>query len=269
MRRALQNIAQASLQIAPIALFIVIWGALSALLDSTRLPSPIEVLWISATSLFADPIIRAQGGGSSGYLPHVAWTFQQVAIGLAGGSLLGIGAGLLVSRSREFLGCAGAVIEFVRAMPPLILVPIALTVLPPMGFTEALIVGAYAALTQFTYAVEAGRNVPTRLLDVAHAMGARGMRLTKDVLAPAALAELFGAVRVVVVTSIGIAIVVEYLAMPTGIGRVMSFAASFSRIDLIIVGIMWAIILTLMMDGLLSLVSRWCLRWRRAALRPD
>src|SRR5262249_39978042 len=108
------------MQAAPIAFFLIIWEVLSALLGAARLPSPTEVLWVSATSLLADPIIRAQGGGSFGYLPHIGWTFLQVALGFTGGSLVGIAAGLLVSRSRQFLGCMGVLLEFVRAIPPLI-----------------------------------------------------------------------------------------------------------------------------------------------------
>jgi NitT/TauT family transport system permease protein len=79
---------------------------------------------------------------------------------------------------------------------------------------------------------------------------------------PAILPELLGAMRVTVVTSIGIAVVVEYLAMPAGVGRVMKFAASFSRIDLLMVGIIWAVIITLFVDAIISLLSRHFLRWR-------
>jgi NitT/TauT family transport system permease protein len=160
-------------------------------------------------------------------------------------------------------------LEFLRAVPPLILVPLALTLLPPMALTEVLIIGVYAALAQFTYSVEASKNVPVHFLDLAQVMGARGTRLTIDVLVPATLPELLGAMRVTVVTSMGIAVVVEYVAMPAGIGRVMNFAASFSRIDLIIVGIMWAAVITLVVDAALNLVSRWCLRWNRSSLRSE
>jgi len=265
--RALRHFSKFAVYSAPLAFFVIAWAGLSVLLGPTRLPSPAEIVLLAASSFLADPIIRAQGGGSWGYLPHVAWTLSQFAVGFTCGAFAGIATGLFVSRSRHFVGCIGMVLEFLRAVPPLILIPLTLTLLPPAAAIEALIVGVYAALTLFTYSVEASRNVPVHLLDLAQVMGARGTRLTIDVLLPATLPELFGAMRVTLVTSVGIAVVVEYLAMPAGIGRVMNFAASFSHIDLIIVGIVWAVVITLLVDEALNLVARSCLRWKRSSLR--
>jgi ABC-type nitrate/sulfonate/bicarbonate transport system permease component len=254
--------ATAAIRLAPAAIFVVGWWTLSEIVGSDLLPPPGSVIELLGSSLFSDPIIKAQGGGSWGYLPHIEWTLRQFGIGFLVGGLIGTLVGLTASRLQNLSSCAGNLLEFFRAIPPLIMVPLVLVLLPPAPEIEPLIIGLYAALSLFAYTLEAVINVPVVLIDLARLLGARGHRLVFDVLMPAILPELLGAMRVTVVTSVGIAIVVEYLAMPSGIGRVMKFAASFSRIDLIIVGVIWAVIITLFVDVIMALLSRHFLRWQ-------
>ena len=92
-----------------------------------------------------------------------------------------------------------------------------------------------------------------------------------DVQVPAVLPELLGALRVTSVMSLGIAIVVEYMVSPQGIGRVMKFAISYSSVDLILVGIIWAIAIAYLIDFILVLIFAYVLRWStrgKAELKP-
>jgi ABC-type nitrate/sulfonate/bicarbonate transport system permease component len=78
---------------------------------------------------------------------------------------------------------------------------------------------------------------------------------------PAILPHLLGPVRLVVAFSIGISVVAEYLASPTGIGRVMKYSMAFANVGLIMVGVLWAVALAFVFDAMTVFTIGAFTRW--------
>ena len=75
------------------------------------------------------------------------------------------------------------------------------------------------------------------------------------------LPRLLGPVRVVFAFSLGISVVAEYLASPTGIGRVMKLAMAYANVHLIVVGVLWTVIVAFVYDAVTVLFFGFFMRW--------
>jgi len=164
--------------LAVLAAILVIWAILSAtgLVSTTVLPSP-ATTWRAFAARWADGTIPVATGKT---LLRLAFGFG-VAIGL--GTLLGLGLAASSFARRS----VGSIVVALQAIPSIAVLPLAILW---FGFTEravvfVTIVGAVPSVTLAT--VTSIRTVPPILRRVGLTMGARGPRLYREVLFPAAL----------------------------------------------------------------------------------
>jgi taurine transport system permease protein len=256
-----QGLGRAIVAASPVMLLLAVWGVVSYFASPRLLPSPLATVKAMFTSLRESALIDMQGGGPDGYLPHVWSTFWHVGVA----ALTGIGAGvmwvLIVNESSPARLVSNTILEFIRVLPPLILVPFVAIAIAASEWAHFATVAIYATLTTAVYAMNATRNVPSAYQSMAELLGANRWRRAVTVTLPAILPEMLGAVRLVFAFGLGISVVVEYLANPTGIGRVMKLVIAFSRVDLLIVGVMWTIVLALVFDAVTVLVFSLVVRW--------
>ena len=246
----------------PFIVVPLIWELGSNVWGSSVLPSFVETLHLFVNSTFHDAIISSQGGGRGGYLPHVAATFVHVLTGVSLGTLTGVFAALALHYAPRIREYFEPLLEAVRVVPPLILVPFVLLVVGPTELAQFIVCGLYVALTVFIYAVNALENVTSEYWVIARINRASQWQTLSTVAMPAILPELIGGVRISIATALGIVVVGEYLGAPSGIGRVLKFALSFARIDLILVGVVWTAILGLVLDTLVNTLLRRTTKWK-------
>ncbi len=244
-----------------LAVIAVLWQLLSALMGTSRFPDLPQTLSAIQSSFFHDSIIEAQGGGSSGYSRHVLATTWNFVCGFCLGSLIGFILAIVIAQSKLALVILDPLIEFFRVMPPLLVIPFAVLLFSSTETLPAFAVALYSAFTVGVYCLNALANVQPNYKILARLLGASRVRQILDVQIPAVLPELLGALRVSVVLSLGISVVTEYMAAPAGIGRVMKFAISFSRVDLLFVGIVWVLLIVLSAEICLGLIFYPLLRW--------
>jgi ABC-type nitrate/sulfonate/bicarbonate transport system permease component len=240
---------------------LAIWSAASWLLGSGLLPGPIRAFQLLASSAQADPVISAQGGGSYGYSPHVLSTFWHVFVGAVGGMAVGGATSIAAAQWSFTLTAADTVLEVLRTIPPLIFVPFAAIVFSGSDFVQLASVALYAALMISVYVFNAIDKVPPNLMHLSALLGASRWRRILTVQVPGMLPSLLAPVRLVLAFSLGISVVAEYLASPTGIGRVMKYAMAYSNSDLIIVGVLWTVLLAFVFDALTVLFFSALIRW--------
>ena len=153
------------------------------------------------------------------------------------------------------------ILESVRNIPPLILIPLLTVLFGASQAVEVLSVALYSSFTITVYALNALSNLPVCYEQLARLLGATRLRRMLTVLIPGMLPALIGPMRLTFSLSLGIAIVAEYLAAPTGIGRVMKYATVYSDCGLILAGVIWTVMLSLVFDilivALFSLTVRW------------
>jgi sulfonate transport system permease protein len=258
---------QLGFELLPLFGLVVIWEAFSWFLGPGRLPGPALTLSSLFGSALHDPIITAQGG--DGYLPHVVSTLTHAIVGCVMGISTGLLLALCATLSRPTFWVLDSLAEIFRILPPLIFVPFVILIsgsLMVAGLLvgEVVTIGIYSATSTCIYSLNALAALPAEYLALGTLLGAGRFRRLSSIQLPAIMPSLIGPVRIIVPASLGIAVVVEYLAAPVGIGRVMYFAQSFSRVDLILVGVAWVMLLALALDYLISLVSKRILRWTRA-----
>jgi len=247
---------------APLVAFVAVWQFLSILLGQDILPRPAEVVQLWATHALDDAVIRSQGGGNYGFLPHAALTMARVAGGVAIGTATGIVlAGVLFQWSSWRRGIE-PLLESLRVIPPLILIPIVLVLLGPTEPAQVVVCAVYAAMSMMVHTLNALRNVPGSYWVIAHMHHASRWQTLQTVALPAVLPELLGGIRISLALGLGIVIVSEYLGAPDGIGRVLKFTLSFARVDLLLVGLVWAALIGVLFDQVISQALMRRNRWR-------
>lgn len=246
---------------SPALLLLASWSVASWLLGSHRLPGPLYSLRLLLTSAFSDPIISAQGGGSWGYAPHIFSTLWHVGVGASGGILLGVAIALLAAQHITSVTITNTVLELARTLPPLIFVPFAAIGFGVSDWVQVISVALYSSLTIALYTLLALDNLQPSYLQLSELLGANAYRRIITVQLPGILPDLVGPVRLVLAFGLGISIVVEYLASPTGIGRVMKNSMAFSNIDLIMVGVLWTVALAIFLDVCTAILFGALLNW--------
>jgi NitT/TauT family transport system permease protein len=246
---------------SPILLLFLGWGCAYLVLGRGLLPGPVSALHLLLASALSDPIISAQGGGSWGYAPHVFSTLWHVLLGAGGGILAGVTLSLLAAQWPLWLTAADTLLETIRTIPPLIFVPFAAIAFSGSDLVQLVSVAVYATLMTSVYTLTAIGNLQPNLLQLSTLLGANKYRRTITVQLPAILPWLIGPVRFVLAFSLGISVVAEYLASPTGIGRVMKYVMALSDISLIMVGVLWTVALAFLLDGITVLSFSVFIRW--------
>jgi|SRR5277367_1737148 len=252
-----------SYSILPFFVLAAIWEVGAFIAGPSRFPDIAQTFGTVADSLFKEPIIEAQGGGASGFYPHLLATLCGFAGGLFGGVLVGFVMALVIAQSKNLSYLIEPALEFFRALPPLLVIPFAILLCKSNGALQGFTVSIYAAFAVCVYTLNAVRNIAPNYSSLARLLGAGRLRTVLDVQIPAIMPELLGALRVTAALSLGISVVVEYLAAPQGIGRVMKFAISYSRVDLIMAGVIWVILIAIAVDFLISIIFDYILRWSR------
>lgn len=247
--------------VLPIVAFLILWQVFSLILGNDRLPGIKESSIAFVSTISESRIIEDQGGGANGYLPHVLATLYNFSQGLFAGLVVGGIVALLIDQNEVVRGLLDPVLEMFRVLPPLILVPFILVLFHTTNKTQILIATLYSAYSICIYTLNGLQNIDRSYLWIADLNGSSRLQKAIKVQVPAVMPELIGALRITSPLTLGIVIVAEYLAAPVGIGRVLKFAISYSRIDLIIVGIVWVVIISILIDCLIVVILNYSLRW--------
>lgn len=247
---------------APLLAFVVAWQVLSVILGQDFLPRPAEVAWLWATHALDDAVIRSQGGGDHGFLPHAGVTMVRVAGGVAIGTATGVALGGILFEWPAWRRAVEPLLESLRVIPPLILIPLVLVLLGPIEAAQVVVCAVYAGLSMLVHTLNALRNVPRAYWVIARMHRASRWQTLRTVALPAALPELLGGIRISLALALGIVIVSEYLGAPDGIGRVLKFTLSFARVDLLLVGLVWAVLIGLLFDQIFTQLLLRRTRWR-------
>jgi ABC-type nitrate/sulfonate/bicarbonate transport system permease component len=208
-----------------------------------------------------DTTILAQGGGSYGYSIHVFSTFWHVLAGAGGGILAGVMLSVVASQWPLISTAVNTLFDAIRVVPPLIFVPFSAIVFSGSDMVQFVSVAVYAALMMSVYTFAAIESIPKTFFQMATLLGAGRFRRMYTIQLPAILPHLLGPVRLVVAFSIGISVVAEYLASPTGIGRVMKYSMAFANVGLIMVGVLWAVALAFVFDAMTVFTIGAFTRW--------
>jgi sulfonate transport system permease protein len=200
---------------------------------------------------------------SSGKLAeHLTVSLHRVGvgllIGLSAGTVLALAAGL--SRLGEDL--IDPVLQMLRTLPVLALVPLFILWFGIGETPKVLLVALATAFPVYLNTFAGIRGVDQRLVEAAGTLGLGRAGLVRHVVLPGALPGFLVGLRY----SLGIAwlvlVVSEQINASSGLGYLMTQAREFMRTDIIVVGLVVYATLGLLSDLAVRALERAALSWR-------
>ncbi|MEP2703920.1 MAG: ABC transporter permease subunit [Roseibium sp.] len=219
------------------------------------MPSP-EAVWYRFVEIFGD------GYQGITLVDHVGWSLIRVFAGFAVGSAIGIPLGYAMGLSGWFRGWFDPIVEFMRPVPPLALIPLVI-IWFGIGETGKIILLFLAALWIMTIAARAGvSGVNISKIHAAYSLGASKTQILLHVIVPNSLPEIFTGARVAMGVCWGTVVAAELVAAEKGAGKMIVAASKFQLTDIVIMGIILIGIIGFAIDVLMRKAEAWLVPWK-------
>ncbi|MXQ07139.1 ABC transporter permease subunit [Alphaproteobacteria bacterium GH1-50] len=193
---------------------------------------------------------------------HLGFSLMRVIVGFILGSLVGIPLGYAMGLSGWFRGWFDPIVEFMRPVPPLALIPL---VIIWFGIWETgkIILLFLAALWIMTIAARAGvSGVNISKIHAAYSLGASKWQIMRHVIIPNSLPEIFTGARVAMGVCWGTVVAAELVAAQKGAGMMIIAASKFQLTDIVIMGIILIGIIGYGIDILMRMAEKWLVPWK-------
>ena len=198
-----------------------------------------EPIWMPAPEAVAGRFVEISRDGYQNFTlwEHLGWSLLRVIAGFVLGSLVGIPLGYAMGLSGWFRGWFDPIVEFMRPVPPLALIPL---VIIWFGIWETgkIVLLFLAALWIMTIAARAcvsGVNITK--VHAAYSLGASKAQVLRHVIVPNSLPEIFTGARVAMGVCWGTVVAAELVAAQKGAGMMIIAASKFQLTDIVIMGI--------------------------------
>ncbi len=193
---------------------------------------------------------------------HVWTSVRRVLLGVLFGALLGIPLGFAMGLNSAARGILDPIVEFVRPIPPLALIPL---VILWLGIDEAAktFLLFLAALFIMLIAARAGvGSVRISKVHAAYSLGASKAQVLRYVILPNALPELFTGLRTSMGVCWGTLVAAELVAADQGVGSMMMIAKNFLQTEVVVIGIILIGAIGFAIEMLMRTLESWLIPWK-------
>lgn len=193
---------------------------------------------------------------------HLGYSLFRVLAGFFVGALVGIPLGYAMGLSNWFRGWFDPIVEFMRPVPPLALIPL---VIIWFGIDESgkIFLLFLAALWIMTIAARAGvSGVNISKIHAAYSLGASKSQIMRHVIIPNSLPEIFTGARVAMGVCWGTVVAAELVAAEQGAGQMIVAASKFQLTDIVIMGIILIGVIGYGIDMLMRWAERILVPWK-------
>jgi ABC-type nitrate/sulfonate/bicarbonate transport system permease component len=246
----------------PVPDWILPWAGLLAVLAAFELLSRAELI----NSRFFPPISEmfarlVDEAGTSGFWSAVGNTLQGWALGLGIAAAVAIPLGILIGSTPLLYRALRGVIEFLRPIPSVALIPLAVLVYGS-GLESKVFLAAFAStwplLMQTLYGVQDVDPVAT---DTARSFGfSRGARLVRVTL-PSAVPYIATGIRISAAVALILAVTAELVIGSPGLGREINLARQGGNVELMYALILATGLLGMAINALFTRAERRVLHW--------
>jgi len=198
-----------------------------------------EPIWLPSPEAVVVRIgeIASEGFRGSTLWEHLGYSLFRVVVGFFFGALVGIPLGYAMGLSNWFRGWFDPIVEFMRPVPPLALIPL-IIIWFGIGEQGKISLLFLAALWIMTIAARAGvSGVNISKVHAAYSLGATKRQLLLKVILPNSLPEIFTGARVAMGVCWGTVVAAELVAAEKGAGKMIIAASKFQLTDIVIIGI--------------------------------
>jgi ABC-type nitrate/sulfonate/bicarbonate transport system permease component len=244
------------------------WAGLLAVLASFELLSRAELI----NSRFFPPISEmiarlAEEAGTGDFWSAVGNTLQGWALGLGIACAIAIPAGIVIGSTPLLYRALRGVIEFLRPIPSVALVPLAVLIYGS-GLESKVFLAAFAStwplLMQTLYGVQDVDPVAT---DTARSFGfSRGARLVRVTL-PSAVPYIATGIRISAAVALILVVTAELVIGSPGLGRQINLARQGNNVELMYALILATGLLGMAVNALFTRAEHRVLHWHPSQRR--
>ena len=223
-----------------------------------------EPIWLPAPEAVVARIgeIASSGYQNSTLWEHLGMSLFRVIAGFLAGALVGIPLGYAMGLSGWFRGWFDPIVEFMRPVPPLALIPLVI-IWAGIGEVGKVILLFLAALWIMTIAARAGvSGVRITKVHAAYSLGASRWQILRHVIMPNSLPEIFTGARVAMGVCWGTVVAAELVAAEVGAGMMIMVASKFQLTDIVLMGIILIGVIGYGIDILMRMAERVLIPWK-------
>ncbi|KJS40752.1 MAG: taurine ABC transporter permease [Roseovarius sp. BRH_c41] len=223
-----------------------------------------EPIWLPPPEAVVSRLIEVSKQGYQNFTlwEHLYWSLFRVIVGFALGALVGIPLGYAMGLSDWFRGWFDPIVEFMRPVPPLALIPLVI-IWAGIGESGKIILLFLAALWIMTISARAGvSGVAISKVHAAYSLGASKWQLMRHVIVPNSLPEIFTGARVAMGVCWGTVVAAELVAAEKGAGMMIMVASRFQLTDIVLMGIILIGIIGYGIDILMRKAETWLVPWK-------
>jgi len=249
--------AALSWRVSSLMAFLALWSLAGGLVEATR---PFNPLFLPAPWVVIGALLELAHKGQ--LWVHVAATLERVAVGFAAGAVLALALGLLAGQIRAVRNVVEPVIELLRPIPPLAVLPLFIVW---VGIGEASKVGFITYATffpMFVTTVHGVTQIDGRLLRAAQSLGARPRHLFLRVILPAALPDVLTGLRLGVALSFFVIVISEFVGAESGLGYLINDGRNFFLVPQMLGAAVLLGLLGYAGNALVRVLERRVLRWQ-------
>ncbi len=217
------------------------------------LPPP-EAVWARFVEIWKD------GYRNATLAEHLGYSLFRVVVGFLLGAVVGIPLGYAMGLSSWFRGWFDPIVEFMRPVPPLALIPLVI-IWAGIGEVGKIVLLFLASLWIMAIAARSGvSGVRISKVHAAFSLGASRAQVMRHVIVPNSLPEIFTGARVAMGVCWGTVVAAELVAADKGAGMMIMTASKFQNTDVVIMGII--------LIGVIGFAIDLLMRWGERALVP-
>ena len=195
-------------------------------------------------------------------LQHIGISLFRVLVGYILAGVSGILLGLGLARSLVFRALVMPVFNFLKSIPPIAWVPIAILW---MGVGEApkyfaIFIGGFAPFVLNTFA--GAIRVEEQQLEAARMLGAKNQQLFWKVVFPATVPYIFTGAQIALSASWMSVIAAEMIKSDRGVGWIITSASTYGNYTQVFVGMIAIGIVGILIAVGMQLVERKLLKWK-------
>jgi ABC-type nitrate/sulfonate/bicarbonate transport system permease component len=236
--------------VGAIAVLLVGWELLALAIDSPALPPPTSAV-PAFVQLFGE------------ILPHIIISAWRVLAALVIGSAMAVPIGLMLGRSPRADAVAAPLVFLSYPVPKVVFLPVFMVLLGLGSLSKIALITLIVFFQILITARDAARAIPAGSVLSVRSLGAGSMQVFRHVVFPAALPEVFTALRIGSGTAIAVLFLTESVGGTSGLGYYIVDAWARIDYDAMFAGILGMALLGVLVYELLELLEARMCRWTR------
>lgn len=233
--------------------YLGVWVAISAdgfeLISDFKFPSP-STVYYSAVDV-----------GLLTMANNMWVTWRRVLEGLALGTSIGVGVGLLMGYSHTVEAALDPIIESWRPIPAIAMMPFILLWFGIEEIGKLLLIVLGVAMILLVSTREAVRNVPPIYLNASRTLGATKVRTYFSVVVPRMVLDIIGPFRVALALSFTLVVAAELMGSQAGLGFMLANARRSLNTGVIFLAVFSFGILSSVTDKVVRRIMAHLTRW--------